>query len=73
MMHRDLEKDPSSMFDDPCSDRQQMISERFKANRPPGLGQGFPFHNCKDIVGEDVQSPSSGIGEESFGRKHPAR
>jgi len=72
MIGYDLKEETSSMVNNSPRDAKQMISERFKTNRPPGRRQRFPLHHGEDIVGEGIESPPSGIGKESFRWHHPS-
>ena len=58
------------MVNDSSSDAEQMLSERFKTNGPPGRRQGFSLHHGEDIVGEGIEPPPSGIGKKSFRGHH---
>src|SRR4030042_3555305 len=71
MVFCNFQKEPSSMFNDSSGDAGQMVSEGFKTDRPPKWRQGFSFHDGQDIVGEQIESPPSRIGKESFSRHNP--
>ena len=71
MIFGDLQEEPSPMVNDPSRDAEQMISECFKTNRPPGRRQRFPLHHGEDIVSQGIEPPPSSIGKESFSGHHP--
>src|SRR4030065_1794998 len=60
------------MVNDSPRDAEQMISECFKTNRPPGRRQRFPLHHGEDIVSQGIESPPSSRGKESVGGHHPS-
>jgi hypothetical protein len=70
MMFLDLKKNPSSVFNDPCSNTNQMESQGLQASRSPGLRQGFAFHHREDVIGHRIESPPGSIGKEAFRRQH---
>jgi hypothetical protein len=72
MMVGNLEKEPSSMFNDPCGDTNKMESQSFETSGPPGLGQCLSFHHGEDIVGDDSESPPGRIGKEAFRWQYPS-
>lgn len=67
-----FQKEPSSVFNDSCSDAKKMKSQGFKSNGPPGWRQGFSFHDGQDVVGEQIEPPPSRIGKESFSGHDPS-